>query len=338
MSKRRQALAATNDVSSVGLEKSKATKDQYKREIFLQKLREERRAKAKERYIALAVIVLVAATLVIAILVVSSIAQRNKVQEKTAKELLLKKTYYATRLWFSSDANDLDDISGAYYSSKYRICVFVSSKDKASGHAKDTVVAWPTETTKKILSTLNMEISYRGIDLTPYALSYPITSEDIIKKWADVSSLLENYSRWGQPFSLSRSPSPLVKEDSFEHQTLYAQTMRFKGSIEDADLPGAISKAYQSGKYKECVFVSSPDQSKGYSNDVMVAWPTGDTEKILSKINKEVLKEKTNLKPFSLSYPITILDITKKWRNVDDLTSSFDWITRRTILNLSSAD
>lgn len=90
----------------------------------------------------------------------------------------------------------------------------------------------------------------------------------------------------------------------------------------EGEYPGIAifsSSAYQSHNYKDCVFVSSKDKAKGYGSDVIVAWPTEDTEHILSNIDDFVKSEKIDLGKYDLTYPITINDVIKKYNDLRNL-------------------
>ena len=98
-----------------------------------------------------------------------------------------------------------------------------------------------------------------------------------------------------------------------------------------------INDAYATGNYHECVLVGSEAESHGYGDDVIVAWPRGDTEKILYNFNHHVSNEGIDLSPFSLTYPITMDDVVNKWEDVNNLYYSFSSSARDYILDPSHA-
>ena len=123
----------------------------------------------------------------------------------------------------------------------------------------------------------------------------------------------------------------------FGNKVFYAQMLCFECNTEDGNLPRTLIEAQRSGKPKSCVFVNSKDEAKGFGDDVIVAWPASNTKKILTNLNREIIDVSTNLKPCSLSYPVTLADMTEEWKNVADLFGRLDEFTQGDVLYLDSA-
>jgi len=102
------------------------------------------------------------------------------------------KMLYASEMWFTSDAGTWTSIISHYSDGEYNDCVLVRFESEKGDYADNVVVAWPTETTERILLNLNYYIDYTNVDLTPYSLSFPITMSDLVDKWGNVYDLLHN--------------------------------------------------------------------------------------------------------------------------------------------------
>ncbi|MDR0459007.1 MAG: hypothetical protein LBG68_00885 [Coriobacteriales bacterium] len=101
----------------------------------------------------------------------------------------------------------------------------------------------------------------------------------------------------------------------------YASTMRFV-SIEGSGM--MLSARIYDGKYNDLVLVMSEAESVGYSEDVLVAWPSEQTEGILDRLNQRVSKSDIDVEPYNLSYPITMTDVVVNWQDVTDLIVSIE--------------
>jgi phosphohistidine phosphatase SixA len=93
---------------------------------------------------------------------------------------------------FESNVGSEGDILRNYADGGYYSCVFVCSESERKGYGNDVIVAWPSQRTTKTLERLNDHIVENNIDLSPYALAYPITMEDVVQRWEAVSELLSN--------------------------------------------------------------------------------------------------------------------------------------------------
>ena len=76
-------------------------------------------------------------------------------------------------------------------------------------------------------------------------------------------------------------------------------------------------------KYDDVIFVYSEEESEGYPENVLVTWPTKNTEKILVIFNLYTIDYKIDIAPFSLASPITIEDVVERWEQVNDFLNSF---------------
>jgi len=122
------------------------------------------------------------------------------------------------------------------------------------------------------------------------------------------------------------------EDTGMKTKSLYAVEMRFNSNEgfmwENTD---------EHGNYRTFIFVNSEIESKAYGDDVIVAWPTESTEKILYNINSYVSDENIDIAPFSLAQPITMTDIVEKWENVNSLLDSFSISMQAYVLDPSHA-
>jgi hypothetical protein len=253
--------------------------------------------------------------------------REQQAQEAADKKLLKRQVYYADEMGFLTNMKDSSFLPvRAYYSGTYKKCVFVDSKDQATGYSKDTVVMWPTVFTGKALYAINFFVELTEVDLAKYSLTYPVTMKDAVDRWADVRKLIAGCQDNGFTFDIA-DPSMFMSKDgewSVIEKVLYFQRIRCQGNAESTDIPGVILTAYQPDKYKDCVIVSSKDKAVGYEPDVIVVWPTESTKTILEALNKDISEKGIDLKPYSLSYPVTMGDVVDKWENVANLMTKVD--------------
>jgi hypothetical protein len=118
-------------------------------------------------------------------------------------------------------------------------------------------------------------------------------------------------------------------------KTNYAGAMCF-----DSELgPGFyLLTLYLKGEYIDCVFVYSESESTGYGDDVIVAWPTEDTKRVLFNLNFVITYEKIDLEPYSFEYPITMEDVVERWEDVYSFFDAFTESQLRYIWNPEDAD
>jgi len=110
----------------------------------------------------------------------------------------------------------------------------------------------------------------------------------------------------------------------------YAVEMYFDSTV---GMKGSLGIARNSGVYREVVFVASESESLGYDDDVIVAWPTEDTERIVYNINLYISDENVDITSFSLQAPITVKDTIENWESVHDMIHGFGESIRNYVTN-----
>jgi hypothetical protein len=104
------------------------------------------------------------------------------------------------------------------------------------------------------------------------------------------------------------------------------------------NLTRAISPQAE-GYYTAIIFVHNEEDAEGYPDNVIAAWPTETTHKIVEGINERITREgeEIDLTRFSLEYPITVEDLIDDWENVYDLWyCGFDNAARGSIIRLAT--
>jgi hypothetical protein len=110
-------------------------------------------------------------------------------EEAGLRKKHLAKLSYAIKMSFDCS---LGDAYNGYKDEKYKTCLFVESRDDASGYSDDTIVCWPSHGTVMVLSKLNGEVEDKAIDLGLYSLKYPVTVHDTVYDWENVDSFLDS--------------------------------------------------------------------------------------------------------------------------------------------------
>jgi len=128
------------------------------------------------------------ACLVLLTTVLSGCFANDKAKES---EKVKAKVYFAINMWFKSNVGSRSSMSEHYRTGGYHDCVFVHSESDYESSA-NVIVAWPTETTEKVLCTINYFVESRGVDPEKYSLTLPITIKDVVDQWEDVNNLLNN--------------------------------------------------------------------------------------------------------------------------------------------------
>ena len=100
-----------------------------------------------------------------------------------------------------------------------------------------------------------------------------------------------------------------------ERKVFYAIGMHFMGKgygpwhlITDKDIP-----------YTDIAFVYSGDLAEGYPEDVLVAFPSGTTLRMIENLNWLIEHDGIDLEPYGLEYPVTVEDIVDRWEGVCEL-------------------
>jgi hypothetical protein len=123
---------------------------------------------------------------------------------------------------------------------------------------------------------------------------------------------------------------PPPKDKGLKDKLNYGSYMYFLSNVGDRS---RFRGLYYEQGYKGIVFVDNESECVGYPEDVVVAWPTMSTDMILYNLNSCIEDWKTDLSPYSLSYPITMQDVVERWEDVHALLfslgdSKFSIITR----------
>jgi hypothetical protein len=92
--------------------------------------------------------------------------------------------------------------------------------------------------------------------------------------------------------------------------------------------------------FKDVIFVATKDEAENnYGKELLVAFPSKDTVRILNNLNLYVSKyawstyrEEVILTDFALNEPITLTDLVDKWENVYQLMKSFPLRRREHII------
>ena len=96
-----------------------------------------------------------------------------------------------------------------------------------------------------------------------------------------------------------------------------------------------VREDFLNGKYKDIIFVYSEEEAEGYPENVLVTWPTENTEKILINFNQYILLREIDITPFSLTNPITMEDVVERWEQVNDFLNGFTDSLRNHLTNPS---
>jgi hypothetical protein len=91
------------------------------------------------------------------------------------------KMIFHAKMWGFEGTYGKDEQSwlGHFEDGDFDNMVFVMSASEAADYPDNYNVVWPTEETEGFLVLLNEHLQREGIDPTPYALSYPLTMEDV---------------------------------------------------------------------------------------------------------------------------------------------------------------
>ena len=209
--------------------------------------------------------------------------------------------------------------------SDYRI-VFVMSPEYRDDFPDD-VVLWPSEATYRFLDAYNRLVLFDEIDLTLFSLEYPLTIENIVYDWEKVFDLLYVGNRFGgfdrHKTSLMRStggewpPADAVSEEFLpKHRMhIYAEFFRLEDDVNRRTSLHFVFPGLRES-FSEMVFVADSEEREHFPDDVLVLWPTGDTESILEAVNRLVIIEEIDLSRFSLEYPITLSNVLDDWEDV----------------------
>jgi len=98
-----------------------------------------------------------------------------------------------------------------------------------------------------------------------------------------------------------------------------------------------VTTVIEPGDYTDIVFVSDESQATGYPSDVIVAWPSASTERILWSVNYfGIWGSGYDPAPYGLTYPITMPDVLGNWEGFYDFVMSFDTSLKSYVLDASN--
>ena len=90
----------------------------------------------------------------------------------------------------------------------------------------------------------------------------------------------------------------------------------------DGGLPSTTEEV---SKYSDVVIVNDESEQDGYPEDVLVAWPTIYTERLIWSINLYAIYNRgADPTPYGLTYPLTVADTVENWESVYDFVMSID--------------
>ena len=95
---------------------------------------------------------------------------------------------------------------------------------------------------------------------------------------------------------------------------------------------GGPVEAYYSGEFVDFVIVKSEDDAKEYADDIIVVWPTDNTERVLFNFNEYITSENVDLTAYALQNPITIDDVAEKWEQINQFIEGLSQSTRAYLL------
>jgi hypothetical protein len=131
-----------------------------------------------------------------------------------------------------------------------------------------------------------------------------------------------------------------TQEAQREHERLFIKKANYAGLmfLESTDGPGCyLLTVYLEGEHKDCIFVHSESMSSGYNDDIIVAWPSEDTERVIYNLNYVITKHSIDLEPYSLGYPVSLENVVDQWEDVYVLCLSLDYTDLRYIQMLDRA-
>ena len=144
--------------------------------------------------------------IIISLLMLTSCKINSNKQEEENAETKTK-AYYASNLCLRTNTNEGGPIE-AYYSGKFLDFVIVKSEEDAKEYADDVIVVWPTENTERVLFNINEYITSENVDLTAYSLHSPITIEDVVEKWENISQFIDGLDQSSKEYLLAPWHAP----------------------------------------------------------------------------------------------------------------------------------
>jgi hypothetical protein len=113
------------------------------------------------------------------------------------------------------------------------------------------------------------------------------------------------------------------------HKAIYLGGFRFHSTYTGYSF---LTQACIDGEVTSIEFVYSEDESIGFEEGVIVAWPSEDTVIILNNLNRYTIRHDVDLTEYSLTYPITMEDVVERWELVNDYLLSIDTGSQELIL------
>jgi len=241
---------------------------------------------------------------------------------------------YAEHFHFGIDAdinfiglqNNIADGINAHF------LVFVHDIEEIIDPPDDKIFLFPTEATFVAIEVLNVIIAEYNFDLSAFTLSYPITLNDLVDNWENVSYFYFNALGIGQRDRIRDVPDRyfeiyqarmleelnLSEEDIHLRQLLlFGQWLHFEHNMDLRFMDMRLEIESGTHRYTDVVFVHSTEEALDVIDGVIALWPTGYT-----LIAVEILNDRINrsgwleFEDFDLNYPITIQDVVDEWENV----------------------
>jgi hypothetical protein len=108
-----------------------------------------------------------------------------------------QRAMHAQNMMFDNNSGywDFDIVSMVLLDPRFDSIVFVNTWQEGleANFPNNVVVAWPTPRTIGVLESMNNRAMALGITFENNRLSYPITMEDVVYNWEDVSYMWINY-------------------------------------------------------------------------------------------------------------------------------------------------
>jgi hypothetical protein len=111
-------------------------------------------------------------------------------------------------------------------------------------------------------------------------------------------------------------------EQPEDARTTLSRKASYAGAMQFTSVVGSgviLSSNIYYERYSDLALVMSEAESAGFSDDVLVAWPSELTEGILLRLNERVSDDRMDLEPYNLTYPVTMTNVVENWQDVNNL-------------------
>jgi hypothetical protein len=212
---------------------------------------------------------------------------------------------------------------------------FVMSQEDAKAGKKNTLYAWPSMFTDRILYTFNFFFREDDIDLSTFYVAYPVTMEDLLEHWEEILALYFrlntgmlslNFPNGYVPIMFAKAEEagdPMIAQVQFAHYWWFSTNSKHgEGELVTNSLRGRYVYHLESpdGVFTDIVFVHSEEDAIGFEDDILVAWPDPLAMHLLQRnldtLNRSIRERNIDLSIYSLRYPITVIDLVDNWEQV----------------------